>query len=135
MPISRESFAMLLSFPAGARSAALANRPSPAERRIKFRYPVDLSVRFRAFRGGSQFSGVGVSVNVSSGGILVFAEHEFEVGTPVALNIAWPALLEGRIPLQLFASGRVLRSAKSSFAAAFDRHEFRILGGPTNQIN
>lgn len=126
---------MLLSFPAEARSAALANRSVPAERRIKLRYPLDLNVRFQAFRRRSPFSGFGVAVNLSSGGILVVTEHEFDVGTPVAMSIEWPALLEGRIPLQLFAAGRVLRSDKSSFAAAFERHEFRILGGPTIQVN
>ena len=135
MAISRHSLATVLSFPEGARSAALANRVTLAERRlaerrIKLRYPLDLRVRFRAFRLSSPLAGVGVAVNLSSGGILVVTKHEFDVGAPVAMSIEWPALLEGRIPLQLCASGHVVRSNKSSFAAAFDRHEFRIMGGP-----
>jgi hypothetical protein len=64
---------------------------------------------------------------MSSGGILVVSQHAIVVGELVELRIEWPLLLDGRIPLQLIATGRVLRGGTSHFAAAFERHEFRTL--------
>ncbi len=46
------------------------------------------------------------------------------------MNIEWPLLLHGRVPLQLFAVGRVLRRDLLHFAASFERHEFRIAKSP-----
>jgi hypothetical protein len=64
---------------------------------------------------------------MSSGGILVVSQHAIVVGELVELRIEWPLLLDGRIPLQLIATGRVLRGGTFHFAAAFERHEFRTL--------
>jgi hypothetical protein len=117
--------ARILSSPKGHQWVAGPSKP--AERRLRFRYPLDLAVHVRAKGAGSSFSAVGLVVNVSSGGILVASERRFTAGALLEMRIVWPALLEGRIPLQLFALGRVLRSGTSTFAAAFERHEFRIL--------
>lgn len=68
---------------------------------------------------------------MSSGGVLVASQHPIIVGALVELSIEWPSLLDGRIPLQLIAIGRVLRGGTSHFAASFDRHEFRTLRGPS----
>jgi hypothetical protein len=110
--------------------------PVPAERRLRFRYPLDLSVRFRSLAGKSPFAGGGRAVNVSSGGVLVISQHvvsphEIGVGTRMEMSIEWPLMLDGRIPLQLFAVGRVLRRGASHFAATFVRYEFRTMS--TNQ--
>jgi hypothetical protein len=43
------------------------------------------------------------------------------------MSMEWPSLLDGRVPLQLFAVGRVLRRGSSYFAAAFERYEFRTV--------
>jgi hypothetical protein len=99
----------------------------PAERRLKFRYDLGLHVRLRSAAGGSSFSGAGLVVNLSSGGILVASQHQLLVGALVEMSIEWPALLDGRVPLQLIATGRVLRRAPSHFAAKFQRHEFRTI--------
>lgn len=117
-----------LSIVEGHHRTDVAHGPILAERREKFRYPLDLSVRFRAPRARSDFSGLGVVVNLSSSGILVISGHDLSVGALVEMSIDWPALLEGRIPLQLFATGRVLRSETTGFAASFERHEFRTRG-------
>ena len=55
--------------------AIVSNRPIPADRRLKVRYPLDLGVRFRSLSGRSRFSGAGRTVNMSSGGVLVVSEH------------------------------------------------------------
>ena len=132
MEPSIHSFARVLQFPGEQRSSLLATWPIPAERRLKFRYPLDLSVRFRSLAPkGSAFSGEGKAVNLSSGGILVASRHQIVLGTLLEMSMEWPSLIDGRIPLQLVAVGRVLREEKSRgashFAATIERHEFRTM--------
>jgi len=98
-----------------------------AERRRKYRYPLDLSVRFRCPLGESRVSGQGLAVNLSSGGVLVASRHQLNVGAPVEMSIEWPLLLDGKTPLQLLAVGWVLRRGDYHFAATFDRYEFRTM--------
>jgi hypothetical protein len=98
------------------------------ERREKLRYPLDLGVRFRSSsREGFAFSGVGMAVNLSSGGILVASQQHVVDGALVEMSIEWPFVLNGRIPLQLMTVGRVLRRGTSRFAATFERYEFRTV--------
>jgi hypothetical protein len=44
------------------------------------------------------------------------------------LSIEWPTRLDGRIPLQLVAAGRVTRSDPSHFAVVLERYHFRLAG-------
>jgi hypothetical protein len=62
---------------------------------------------------------------MSSGGVLVAYRHNIRAGTRVELNIEWPGLLDGQVPLQLVAMGRVVRSDPSSFAMVLGRYQFR----------
>ena len=103
-----------------------------AERRVKFRFPLGLSVRFSSLSRHALFSGAGHAMNLSSEGVFVVFQHIVpEVAVPsgarVEMRIAWPTRLHGRIPLQLLAVGRIVRCGPSSFAATFGRHEFRTL--------
>jgi hypothetical protein len=70
---------------------------------------------------------MGRTVNISSGGLLVEADQRTQVGAKVELNIEWPSLLDGSIPLQLVAVGRVVRCLESGFALAFKEYQFRTL--------
>jgi hypothetical protein len=124
------------SFPEGYDGAIAADLPIRAEQRLKSRYPLDLSVRFRLRSGSSHYSGAGRTVNVSSGGVLVVTEHvvsqhDVREGAKVELSFEWPALLDGRIPLQLFAVGLVVRRGTSDFAVAFERYQFRTMRNST----
>ena len=108
--------------------STLSDRPVLAERRSKYRYPlVDLRVHFRASGAGSTFSGAGQVLNISSGGILVASEHKIIEGARVDMRIEWPSLLDGKIPLQFLAVGRILRRGTSDFAASFERYQFRTM--------
>jgi hypothetical protein len=103
-----------------------------AERRVKFRYPLGLSVRFSSLSRHALFSGAGHAMNLSSEGVFVVFQHivpevAVPLGARVEMRIAWPTRLHGRIPLQLLAVGRIVRWGPSSFAATFRRHEFRTL--------
>ena len=125
-------------FPVKHRGVIVDSQPSQAERRVKFRYPLDLSVRFR-FLSGSAFSAAGHVVNVSSGGVLVVSErpvpqHDICVGSEVEMSFAWPARLDGKIPLQLCAVGRVVRSGTFEFAAVFERYQFRTMRNSTRRM-
>ena len=139
MPLSSNK---ILPFLREHPAATVLNWPVPVERRSKLRYPLDLSVRFRYFAGGSLLFGVGRTVNVSSGGVLVVSPnilslHEISVGVNVEMNIEWPPLLDGRISLQLFAVGWVVRRRPFDFAASFERHQLRTVKSsslPTSRL-
>lgn len=132
MPTSTNSFSEIVPVPEEHRGAIVSGRLIPAERRFRFRYPLNLSVRFRLLYGTSSFAGAGRTVNVSSRGVLVVSQHlisqqEISVPARVEMSIEWPSLLDGRIPLQLFAVGLVLRRGASDFAATFERYQFRTM--------
>jgi len=132
MQTSIPSFTRTNSFPEGHHGAIAASRPIRVERRLKSRYPLDPSDRFRLLSGRSLYSGAGRAVNVSSRGVLVVtdhvvSQHDIRAGAKVEMNFEWPALLDGRIPLQLFAVGLVVRRRTSDFAAAFERYQFRTM--------
>lgn len=129
-PVLRRSSGTRL-FPAEHPGAIVPSQPTLAERRSKYRYPLDLGVRFRPL-AGSLFCGAGRAINVSSGGVLVVSRHivsqrELSVGAMVEISIEWPSLLDGKIPLQLFAVGRIVRHRASNFAAAFEHYQFRTM--------
>jgi hypothetical protein len=130
MPFPTAPLARILPFPKQRRLAMVFHWPILAERRVKYRYDLDLRVRFRCCADSSHFTGTGRSVNLSSGGVLVASNHAVSVGELVEMSIEWPLLLHDRVPLQLFAVGRVLRRDLLHFAASFERHEFRIAKSP-----
>ena len=128
MAIPMTSFTGALADLEHNRAGIVFDRAIPDERRSKIRYPLDLIIRFRLLSASSGFSGVGRTVNLSSGGILVsqqgFSQREIREGTLLEMSIEWPSLLDGRIPLQLLAVDRVVRRGASVFAARFERHQF-----------
>jgi hypothetical protein len=131
MAIPMTSFAGVLADLEHNRAGIVRDRSIPAERRSKIRYSLDLTIRFRFLSASSGFSGVGRTINLSSSGILVLYEHtaldEISAGAGLQMSIEWPSLLDDRIPLQLFAVGRIVRRGASTFAARFDRHQFRTM--------
>jgi PilZ domain len=124
MPASTPSLLNVLPF-REQLNVIVGGRNTPAERRNRFRYSLDLSVRFGSAGPGARFFGQGIIVNMSSGGVLVASSHQPPVGELVELRIEWPSLLDGRVPLQLIAMGRILRRGPARFAAALERYEFR----------
>lgn len=103
--------------------------PISMERRSRVRFPLELRVRFRTLGKDYPVAGVGSVVNMSSGGVLVAFQYGISAGTPVELNIEWPAVLDGRVRLRLVAVGTVVRSGISSFAVVLERHHFRTMAG------
>ena len=103
-------------------------RTTPLERRSKIRYPVSLNVKYRTVGRSNRISGVGRTMNMSSGGLLIAADQRTELGAKIELNVEWPSLLDGTIPLQLVAVGRVVRCLESGFALSFTQYQFRTMG-------
>jgi len=72
-------------------------------------------------------SGMGQTLNMSSGGLLIASHQRAELGSRIELNIEWPSMLDGQIPLQLVAVGKVVRILESGFAMAFTQYQFRTM--------
>ena len=98
------------------------------ERRSKVRFPLELGVRYRSLARRRPARGAGLVMNMSRSGVLVSARHEMRdirEGMRVELNIEWPSLLDGRVPLQVVTVGRVVRCESASFAVELTRYQFR----------
>jgi c-di-GMP-binding flagellar brake protein YcgR len=104
------------------------------ERRSDRRYEISLELRWKVLRRKKMLdSGVGQTVDLSSGGILFEAGRKLPVGLKVQLSIAWPVLLHNASPLQLTVAGRVVRSDNQRTAIEIIQHEFRTLGVSAEQ--
>lgn len=100
-------------------------QPVLKDRRSKVRFPLELRVRYRTLGRGSPIAGTGWVVNMSRSGVLVSSPHEIGPRIRVELNIEWPSLLDGRVPLQFVTVGTVVRREASSFAVVFTQYQFR----------
>ena len=98
----------------------------PSERRRTSRFPVQQEIRYRLVQArGPAHTGVGNTLDVSSGGILFTTSHPLPVGRLVEISMHWPAQLNGTCPLQFVAAGRVVRSERDRAAMRIQRYEFR----------
>src|SRR5580698_10764030 len=73
-------------------------------------------------------TGVGQTVDLSSGGILFDLGRPLPVGLNVELAISWPVLLRNEAPMQLIVSGKIVRAGQNRIAVAMAQHEFRTSG-------
>jgi len=96
------------------------------ERRRDKRYGMQLQLRWKLVRRRRLIdTGTGCTVNMSSGGIRFEAGRDMPAGLNVELAIAWPILLLNVAPMQLFITGRILRSGNGWAAIRTVTHEFR----------
>lgn len=101
------------------------------ERREDRRYYIQLEVRWKLIRRRRVVdSGVGTTVDLSSGGIRFAAGADLPEGLNVELSIAWPLLLHNVTPLKLVVAGRIIRSGSGWAAIRTVQHEFRTVGIP-----
>ena len=111
-----------------------SEQPAPPEsihgdRRYDRRYEMALELRWKLVRRRKVLdSGVGATLDLSSGGILFDAGRQLPVGLTVELSIAWPALLHNVAPMQLAVAGRIVRTHGSRIAISMNQHEFRTAG-------
>ena len=95
------------------------------ERRSNARYPLHLRLRYQTQSHVDHLAGVGETVNISRGGMLVASQHELWPGARLAMLLE-PYKLNGTKPVQLVVGATVVRCTKSFFASAFSRYRFRV---------
>jgi len=61
-------------------------------------------------------------------GLMIASPDPVPAGTKLQVRMAWPLDLDGGIPLQLVATGKVVRADEAGFAVELRAHEFRTLG-------
>ena len=103
------------------------------DRRSDRRYPILLDLRWKLVRRKRVLeTGVGSTLDLSSGGILFESGRTLPAGFSVELAIAWPMLLHNIAPMQLVVQGRIVRSEGGRIAIRTIQHEFRTVGMPAN---
>jgi len=99
------------------------------DRRQDRRYEINLELRWKLIRRRKiRDTGVGRTIDLSSGGIFFEAHRPLPVGLNVELSIAWPILLHNSSPLQLLVSGKIVRVSGTRVGVRMTQHEFHTAG-------
>ena len=98
------------------------------ERRSARRYSLERHLEYRMRGVRPALSGFGMTVNMSSNGVLFRTEGTLLAGKPIVLEINWPVLLNESRPLKLVARGRLVWSETELSAMKIDGWEFRTQG-------
>lgn len=115
---------MHLSSPTEGSRPASANG---AERRRASRFPLNQSVRYRSMlseRDNDTVTGEGMSVNVSSSGVLFTTSEPLKPGTRLELDLDWPAAAQRSRPVQLVMRGTVVWCSEGQAALRIHHHHF-----------
>jgi PilZ domain len=99
----------------------------PIERRLGVRVPLQCALRYETGSMTQKKRGEGRVIDISSSGVAFTTESALRRNTRVALHIQWPVQLEGDTPVELFASGRVVRAEPGKIALKYDQFNFKIL--------
>jgi c-di-GMP-binding flagellar brake protein YcgR len=114
-------------------SAILGTRP---DRRGNSRFPVREEVRYRVLNAKSLNStGVGKTLNISSGGILFTTEGRLPMGKLVEVAVNWPARLGGACALKFVVVGRVVRAENDKAAVRIERYEFKTRASRVDEVS
>jgi hypothetical protein len=108
---------------------ASASRQPLKDRRLEHRYPVKIACEYRiVLRNRKVVTGIGGTVNISSGGVLVQTANSLPRGVAIELSIAWPVRLNNTVPLKLRVIGQTVRTLDNCTAVAIRRHAFHTSG-------
>jgi hypothetical protein len=99
----------------------------PHDRRRKRRYRIQLDLDWKLIRSKKLLDqGTGRTLDVSSGGLRFEICRPLPVGETLELSLAWPVMLHNITPLQLVATGAILRSDERQTIVRLVRYEFRV---------
>ncbi|HWB96233.1 MAG TPA: PilZ domain-containing protein [Bryobacteraceae bacterium] len=99
------------------------------ERRTSARFPIEQPVSYRILNAkGNHVACTGVTVDMSSAGVLFATDDPIECGKRVELCVYWPVSLESGCPLKLVAVGKVVRVEAGRAAMRIEKYEFRTRG-------
>ncbi len=106
------------------------------DRRSSDRFPIEREVRYKVLSRKSSAegeSGMGMTINMSSNGVLFTTDRYLLPGRRLEVSISWPAQLNSKVSLKLVARGRVVRSEEGRAAIEIHQYEFRTQAsqGPT----
>jgi len=99
------------------------------DRRLSRRYPITVDLDYKAVsRDGAAVEGFGRTLNLSTSGVLFSSDRPLCPGMRIELAIAWPALLNDSLALDLRVCGRVARAEGTINAMHIRTHEFYLRG-------
>ena len=96
-----------------------------SDRRVHQRYPISVEVEYELLDEGLQPMGLGRTINISSGGVLVDLSVPLPSRGSIQLSINWPFLLDGPTPLKFRATGNIIRHDGNRVAVQLTEHDFR----------
>jgi hypothetical protein len=102
--------------------------PGSEDRRSAQRFTILCELEYRVLGLGHAEGGSGITVDMSSSGLLLATDRVLSPGLKVELQIHWPAKLDGRVRLKLVVFGKVIRVASEGAMQAgvrIERYEFR----------
>src|SRR5947209_2455529 len=112
----------------------LLGQTTEYERRTKKRFHIEQEIRYKMLYGQRiAETGVGKTVNISSGGVWITTPNPLTAGMPVELSMSWPVLLNDSCPMKLMIYGCVIRTGEKCAAVSIERYEFRTQGSRTFQ--
>lgn len=96
-------------------------------------YPVSMQLRYKT-DGRIPRVGMGQTNQMSTNEVVFTADQSLDPGTKLEISIAWPALLNGRVALQLIVAGDVVASRESLTTVRIRKYHFRTRGRQTEFV-
>lgn len=96
-------------------------------------YPVNMQLRYKT-DGRAPRAGMGQTSRMSTSEVVFTADQPLDAGTKLEISIAWPALLNGRVALQLVVTGDVVGSRGSLTTVRIRKYHFRTRGRQTEFV-
>lgn len=120
----------------GTNFVSPAEHAFPRERRARRRYEMSLRLRWKVVRRKRLLeTGTGMTLDLSSTGVLLQTDSKLPLSGTVELSIAWPILLDDALPMQLMVAGRIVRVYGRFVAIEISQYEFRTAGIAGNQLH
>ena len=93
---------------------------------MRARYPLALEMSYSVLNGTQRReTRASQTIDISSSSVRFTAAELLARGTRVEVAINWPRLLNDSIPLQLIATGVVVRSSGRETAIVLEAHAFK----------
>ena len=105
------------------------------ERRTDPRYELRLPLHYRiAQRGQPVISGSGLTLDISVHGMSFRCRKPLPVGVHIEISVDWPARYSEVYPIELLATGFVVRSDHGRTAMRMTSHKLRVATAPAQPI-
>src|ERR1700730_13865483 len=105
------------------------------ERRVNQRYDLRLPLHYRvAQRGLPTITGSGLTLDLSVNGISFRCRKPLAMGARIEMYVAWPARYGDLYPIELQATGFVVRNDHGRTAVRMTSHKLRVSAMPVETI-